>query len=112
MKKYHHHLGPGGYAAAMPKWDAKENELLAKGITPEPIREEWDLRARNWFLGHGSEYDESTGDLICSDGIRIPRDTWQKVVKEIKAGTTKFHPDREKDLLTKVLGNDERGGRV
>ena len=112
MKKYHHHLGPGGYAAAMPKWDAKENELLAKGITPEPIREEWDLRARNWFLGHGSEYDESTGDLICSDGIRIPRDTWQKVVKEIKAGTTKFRPDREKDLLTKVLGNDERGGRV
>ena len=34
------------------------------------------------------------------------------MVKEIKAGTTKFRPDREKDLLTKVLGNDERGGRV
>jgi len=56
----------------MPKWDAKESELLAKGITPEPLHEEWDLRARNWFLGHGSEYDEKTGDLICSDGIRIP----------------------------------------
>ena len=26
--------GARGYAVAMPKWDAKENELLAKGITP------------------------------------------------------------------------------
>ena len=27
-KKYHHHLGTGGYAAAMPKWDKKEAELI------------------------------------------------------------------------------------
>ena len=75
-KMYHHKLGPGGYKTAMPKWDKKEQELLAKGIQPEPLREEWELRARNWFLAHGSSYDETTGDLICSDGIRIPRENW------------------------------------
>ena len=46
-KKYHHKLGPGGYETAMPKWDKKEQELLAKGIQPEPLREEWETRARN-----------------------------------------------------------------
>ena len=51
-------------------------------------------------------------DLICSDGIRIPRDNWLRVVNEIKEGKLKFRPDREKDMLTLVLGNDEKGGRV
>ena len=72
-KKYHHVMGPGGYEVAMPKWDKKEQELIAKGIRPETIREEWELRAQNWFLGHGSTYDETTGDLICPDGLRVPR---------------------------------------
>ena len=76
------------------------------------MREEWELRARNWFLAHGGSYDETTGDLICSDGIRVPRDNWLRVVKEIKEGKLKFRPDREKDMLTLVLGNDEKGGRV
>jgi hypothetical protein len=111
-KKYHHKLGPGGYETAMPKWDKKEQELLAKGIQPEWMRDEWELRARNWFLAHGGSYDETTGDLICSDGIRVPRENWLKVVKEIKEGKLKFRPDREKDLLTLVLGNDEKGGRT
>ena len=57
-------------------------------------------------------YDETTGHLVCSDGIRIPRENWLKVVKEIKEGKLKFRPDREKDLLTLVLGNDEKGGRT
>ena len=33
-------------------------------------------------------------------------------MKEIKEVKTKFHLDREKDLLSKVLGNDEHGGRT
>ena len=65
--KYHHCLGTGGYMTAMPK-------LLAKGIVPEPIRDEWELRARKNFLTHGSEYDDETGDLICSGGIEVPRE--------------------------------------
>jgi hypothetical protein len=36
-KKYHHTLGPGGYETAIPKWDKQEQEMIAKGITPEPI---------------------------------------------------------------------------
>ena len=41
-KKYHHNMGLGGYKVAIPKWDKKEQELIARGITPEPIREEWE----------------------------------------------------------------------
>jgi len=111
-KKYHHRLGAGGYKEAIPKWDRKDQELLAKGIEPEWIRDDWELRARNWFLAHGGSYDEQTGDLLCSDGLRIPRENWKRVVKEIKEGTRKFTPDREKDLLTLVLGNEEHGGRT
>ena len=77
-KKYRHKSGPGGYESAMPKWDKKEQELLDKGIEPEWMREDWDLRARNWFLAHGGSYDEQTGDLLCSDGLRIPRENWKK----------------------------------
>jgi hypothetical protein len=86
--------------------------MIAKGITPEPIRDEWEMREINWFLAHGDSYDELTGDLVCSDGLRIPRENWKKIVKEIKEGKRKFCPDREKDLLTLVLGNDEHRGRT
>ena len=70
------------------------------------------MRARNWFLEHGSEYDEETGDLVCSDGIRVPRKTWLELAEEIKEGKIKFRPDRENDLLIKVLGNPEKGERT
>jgi hypothetical protein len=80
-KKYHHTLGPGGYETAIPKWDKHEQEMIAKGITPEPIRDEWEMRAKNWFL-------------ICNDGLRIPRENWKKIVKESKEGKRKFYPDR------------------
>jgi hypothetical protein len=36
----------------------------------------------------------------------------KKIVKEIKEVKRKFCLDREKDLLTLVLGNDEHGGRT
>jgi hypothetical protein len=111
-KQYHHKMGPGGYETAVPKWDKKEAELQAKGIMPEWKREGWELRARNWFLGHGASYDEETGDIVCGDGIRIPRENWLNTMKAIKDGTLKFKPDREKDMLTLVLGNDEKPGRT
>jgi hypothetical protein len=85
-KKYHHTLGSRGYETAIPKWDKKEQEMIAKGITPEPILDEWEMRETNWFLAHGGSYDELTGDLIYSDGLRIPRENWKKIVKEIKEG--------------------------
>jgi hypothetical protein len=63
--------------------------------------------SKNWFLVHGGSYDELIGDLICSDGLRIPRENWKKIVKEIKEGKRKLTLHREKDLITLVLGNDE-----
>jgi len=33
-KKYHHHMGTGGYKSAVPKWEAMEADLRARGITP------------------------------------------------------------------------------
>ena len=54
-KKYHHNMGPGGYALAMPKWDKLESDMLSKGINPEPYK--WVDRARNWFYGHGGTLD-------------------------------------------------------
>jgi hypothetical protein len=97
----------------MPKWDAQEAEMELNGITPEPTREGWDIRARNWFLAHGCEYDMKTGNIVESDTrVRVPRQKWIEVTTDIKAGKLKFAPDREKDLLTLVLGNPEKGGRT
>ncbi|KAI5005413.1 hypothetical protein ZWY2020_032656 [Hordeum vulgare] len=95
-KKYHHKLGPEGYETAIPKWDKKEQDLLDKGIVPEPLRDEWELRARNWFLAHGGSYDEEIGDLICSDGLRIPRENCRERAK-------KQQQDKENDKFNQLL---------
>ena len=95
----------------MPKWAEQEREMDRNGVIPEPIRDNWDLRARNGFLTHGCVYDMQTGNLVNkTDNIRIPRERWLKVTEEIKNGTLKFVPDRENDLLTFVLENREHGG--
>jgi hypothetical protein len=58
-KVHHHHLGPGGYETTMPKWDKQEQDMIARGIQPEPIRDvgnesknfvpcaSWFIRRRN-----------------------------------------------------------------
>ena len=52
-----------------------------------------------------------TWDLVeKTDKVKIPRDRWLQVTKDIKEGKLKFVPDRENDLLTLVLGNPEKGG--
>ena len=113
-KKIHHHkTGRGGYRTAMPKWAEQEREMIRNNVTPEPIREKWDIRSRNWFLAHGCVYDMKTGNLVQkTDNVKIPRERWLHVTEEIKAGRLKFVPDRENDLLTFVLGNPEKGGRA
>ena len=54
-KKFHHTMGPGGYAQGMPKWEKLEADMLAQGITPEPYS--WETRVSNWFYGLGGELD-------------------------------------------------------
>jgi hypothetical protein len=44
--------------------------------------------------------------------LGYPGKIGKKIVKEIKEGKRQFTPDRQKDLLTLVLGNDEHGGRT
>ena len=113
-KKVHHHkTGRGGYKSAMPKWAALEAEMIKNGVTPEPIKEKWDVRARNWFLAHGCVYDMKTGELVSkTDNVKIPRARWLQVTAEIKSGKRTFVKDRENDLLTYVLENKEHGGRA
>jgi hypothetical protein len=43
--KFRHKLGPGGYKAAMSKWEKKEQELRGTGI-PDPL-EGCTVRTRN-----------------------------------------------------------------
>jgi len=37
QKKYHHHLGSGGYWTAISKWQKLEQEILERGIKPESL---------------------------------------------------------------------------
>nr|AAV43865.1 putative polyprotein [Oryza sativa Japonica Group] len=45
-KKYHHHLGSGGYSVAMPKWEQMEASLIERGI--EPATANWPERSKFW----------------------------------------------------------------
>ena len=110
-KKYHHKLGQGGYKAGKPKWEKLENDLLAKGINPEPLK--WIERVKDWFYGHGGTLD-SEGKCIYTkkhaEEPPLPIEAIRTAVKDVEEG--RFHPDREKDELTRVLGNDEHTGRT
>nr|AAR87256.1 hypothetical protein [Oryza sativa Japonica Group] len=85
-KKYHHHLGSGGYSVAMPKWEEMEASLLERGI--EPATANWPERSKFWYYAHG-------GMLNPADGL---------------LGT--FRPDRERDELSLALQTPEHPGRT
>jgi hypothetical protein len=61
-------------------------------------------------LGHGKYVDEQTGELIAPPPIATPKNKLVKALKEVEEG--KFIPDRERDVLTKALGNAEHTGRT
>ena len=97
-KKYHHNMGPGGYALAMPKWEKLEADMLAKGINPEPYK--WIDRARNWFYGHGGTLD-AEGKCIYNKRHTenpLPIEGIRNAIKDIEEG--RFRLDREKGELT------------
>ena len=71
------------------------------------------IEGKKLVLAHGCEYDMLTGDLVQKiDRVKIPRERWLEVTKDIKDGKLKLVPDRENDLLTFLLGNPEHGGRA
>ena len=109
-KKYHHNMGPGGYALAMTKWERLESDMLAKGINPEPYK--WVDRARNWFYRHGGTLD-SEGKCIYNirhEEDPLPIESIRNAVRDVEEG--RFRPDRENDKLTWALGNKEHKGQI
>ena len=55
--------------------------------------------------------DPETGEVVYADPkLAIPMKKIEEAIKEVEEGT--FHPDREKDVLTKALGNPEHPGRT
>nr|CAE03533.1 OSJNBa0061C06.21 [Oryza sativa Japonica Group] len=67
-KKYHHHLGSGGYSVAMPKWEEMEASLIERGI--EPATAKWPDRSKFWYYAHGGTLNPVDGSLVFSDQIR------------------------------------------
>ena len=62
QKVYHHGMGSGGYATAIPKWEKIEANILAKGVTPESLN--WPKHAKNWFFAHGRRLNLETEKLV------------------------------------------------
>ena len=91
-----------------------EKDLLDQGILPEPIRDGWTERSRNWFYGPGGTLHASTGYCIYNkrhkDQPLLPIDDIRKAVKDVEEG--RFRPDRENDELARALGNKEHEGRT
>jgi hypothetical protein len=109
-KMYFHTMGRGGYKAGRPKWEKWENDLIAKGIQPE-VRK-WNQRSRDWFYAHGGTLD-AQGFCIYTQRHRenpLPIEAFRNAAKEVEEG--KFRPEREKDQLTRALGNPEHPGRT
>jgi hypothetical protein len=108
-KEYHHVTGSGGYKVARPTWDKAENDLLDKGIHPETLN--WPERARTWFFGHGGTLHPETGKCVYTKAqLATPVKNIQDAIQAVQEG--KFHPDREKDELSRALGNPEHPGRT
>nr|AAU90141.1 putative hydroxyproline-rich glycoprotein [Oryza sativa Japonica Group] len=67
-KKYHHHLGSGGYSVAMPNWEEMEASLIERGIKPATAK--WPDRSKFWYYAHGGTLNPVDGSLVFSDQIR------------------------------------------
>lgn len=107
-KKYHHHLGSGGYSVAMPKWEEMEASLIERGI--EPATANWPERSKFWYYAHGGTLNPVDGSLVFSDQIREAARRLTDAVEASSQGT--FRPDREKDELSLALQTPEHPGRT
>jgi hypothetical protein len=109
-KKYHHTMGQGGYKSGKPKWKKMEDDLIDKGIILEILK--WNDRSRDWFYWHGGKLD-SEGKCIYTkkhDEDPLPIDALRSATKDVEE--RRFHPKREKDELTRALGNYEHLART
>ena len=107
-KKYHHHLGSGGYSVAMPKWEQMEASLIERGI--EPATANWPERSKFWYYAHGGTLNPADGSLVFGDQIREAARRLTDAVEASSQGT--FRPDRDRDELTLALQTPEHPGRT
>nr|ABA99093.1 transposon protein, putative, CACTA, En/Spm sub-class [Oryza sativa Japonica Group] len=107
-KKYHHHLGSGGYSVAMPKWEQMEASLIERGI--EPATANWPERSKFWYYAHGGTLNPADGSLVFGDQIREVARRLTDAVEASSQGT--FRPDRDRDELTLALQTPEHPGRT
>jgi hypothetical protein len=108
-KIYHHTMGSKGYKGVIHKMMEEEAALAAKGIETETHG--WSRRAKLWFYGMGGRLHPETGKCVFTRKmLETPIANLKKAMKEIMDGT--FIPDREKDDLSRALGNKEHWGRA
>nr|CAE04528.2 OSJNBb0076A11.12 [Oryza sativa Japonica Group] len=107
-KKYHHHLGSGGYSVAMPKWEEMEASLIERGI--EPATTNWSERSKFWYYAHGGTLNPADGSLVFGDQIREAARRLTDAVEASSQGT--FRPDKDRDELTLALQTPEHPGRT
>lgn len=103
-----HHLGPGGYIKAIPKWKEKERELLEKGI--RPATSDMEERAVYWMFSHGADYSED-GSLSYKDSRT--EEVSKRIVEiheQVSQGSRQSK--RQRDVLTEALGTPEHPGRT
>ena len=107
-KKYHHHLGSGGYSVAMPKWEEMEASLIERGI--EPATANWPERSKFWYYAHGGTLNPADGSLVFGYQIQEAARRLTDAVEASSQGT--FRPDRDWDELTLALQTPEHPGRT
>ena len=107
-KKHHHYIGPSGYKGSVHKWEAMEADLTTKGIPLGTAG--WPERAKHWWYGHGGKLHPEIGKCMHRDKVFTPTQKLIDAMADAAAG--KYRVDREKDELTRALGNDEKPGRV
>nr|ABA98126.1 transposon protein, putative, CACTA, En/Spm sub-class [Oryza sativa Japonica Group] len=107
-KKYHHHLGSGGYSVAMPKWEQMEASLIERGI--EPATANWPERSKFWYYAHGGTLNPADGSLVFGYQIQEAARRLTDAVEASSQGT--FRPDRYRDELTLALQTPEHPGRT
>jgi len=49
--------------SAIPKWERMEWEMMARGVVPQTIWENWGECSKQWLHGHGGTVDRVTGLL-------------------------------------------------
>jgi hypothetical protein len=101
-------LGPGGYNAAVPKWEAIEGELRTKGITLGT--EGWPKSAKHWWYRHGGSLDPATGECVHRKRTFTPTAKLLKAMADAQAGLIRV--DRENDELTHTLRNPGHTGQT